>query len=89
MIKVIEEAQRTPSLLNSQPWRIYVAEGEVAKAIRKDHEEKAFGHEEPHEDFASLLKVEWDIFPSKNMATMSETLDYFYVVNLILLIKPK
>ena len=41
MIKVIEEAQRTPSLLNSQPWRIYVAEGEVAKAIRKDHEEKA------------------------------------------------
>src|SRR5699024_11911407 len=24
-----------------------------------------------------LLKVEWDTFPSKNMATMSETLDYF------------
>lgn len=64
--KVIEEAQRTPSLLNSQPWRIYVAEGEVAKAIRKEHEE-----------FDSLLKVEWDTFPSKNMATMSETLDYF------------
>lgn len=26
IIKVLEEAQRTPSLLNSQPWRIYVAE---------------------------------------------------------------
>lgn len=77
VIKVIEEAQRTPSLLNSQPWRIYVAEGEVAKAIRKDYEEKFLAHEEPHEDFASLLKVEWDTFPSKNMATMSETLDYF------------
>ena len=75
--KVIEEAQRTPSLLNSQPWRIYVAEGEVAKAIRKEHEEKTLANEEPHEEFDSLLKVEWDTFPSKNMATMSETLDYF------------
>ena len=75
--KVIEEAQRTPSLLNSQPWRIYVAEGEVAKAIGKEHEEKTVANEEPHEEFDSLLKVEWDTFPSKNMATMSETLDYF------------
>ena len=75
--KVIEEAQRTPSLLNSQPWRIYVAEGEVAKAIRKEHEETTLANEEPHEEFDSLLKVEWDTFPSKNMATMSETLDYF------------
>ena len=75
--KVIEEAQRTPSLLNSQPWRIYVAEGEVAKAIRKEHEEKTLANEEPHEEFDSLLKVEWDTFPSKNKATMSETIDYF------------
>lgn len=75
--KVIEEAQRTPSLVNSQPWRIYVAEGEVAKAIRKEHEEKTLANEEPHEEFDSLLNVEWDTFPSKNMATMSETLDYF------------
>lgn len=75
--KVIEEAQRTPSLLNSQPWRIYVAEGEVAKTIRKEHEEKTLANEEPHEEFDSLLNVEWDTFPSKNMATMSETLDYF------------
>lgn len=75
--KVIEEAQRTPSLLNSQPWRIYVAEGEVAKTIRKEHEEKTLANEEPHEEFESLLNVEWDTFPSKNMATMSETLDYF------------
>lgn len=75
--KVIEEAQRTASLLNSQPWRIYVAEGEVAKTIRKEHEEKTLANEEPHEEFDSLLNVEWDTFPSKNMATMSETLDYF------------
>ena len=75
--KVIEEAQRTPSLLNSQPWRIYVAEGEVAKTIRKEHEEKTLANEEPHEEFDSLLNVEWDTFPSKNIATMSETLDYF------------
>lgn len=75
--KVIEEAQRTPSLLNSQPWRIYVAEGEVAKTIRKEHEEKTLANEEPHEEFDSLLNVEWGTFPSKNMATMSETLDYF------------
>lgn len=77
IIKVLEEAQRTPSLLNSQPWRIYVAEGGVAKAIRQEHEEKTLANEEPHEDFASLLKVEWNTFPSKIMATMSETLDYF------------
>ena len=78
VIKVIEEAQRTPSLLNSQPWRIYVAEGEVAKAIRKDYEEKFLAHEEPHEDFATMLSLEWDIFPSQNMATMGASQSYFF-----------
>lgn len=74
---VLEDAQRSPSLLNSQPWRVYVASGKKVKDIREEFKKLTEAGEQPREDFASLMKVEWDTFPSQNMATMSDTLNYF------------
>lgn len=75
--KVLADAQRSPSLLNSQPWRVYIAQGPVVKKIRKEFKELIEAGQQPREDFASLMKVEWDTFPSQNMSTMSDTLNYF------------
>lgn len=75
--EILTDAQRSPSLLNSQPWRVYVAQGKVVKSIRKDFRDLIEAGEQPREDFASLMKVEWDTFPSQNMSTMSDTLNYF------------
>ncbi|WP_297815795.1 nitroreductase [uncultured Lactobacillus sp.] len=75
--EILTDAQRSPSLLNSQPWRIYVAMGKTVKKIRADFKELIEKGEQPREDFAALMKVEWDTFPSQNMSTMSDTLNYF------------
>lgn len=75
--EILTDAQRSPSLLNSQPWRVYVAMGQVVKDIRHDFKELIKAGEQPREDFAALMKVQWDTFPSQNMSLMSDTLSYF------------
>lgn len=74
---VMKDAQKSPSLLNSQPWRAYVATGKKAKEIKKEFKRLTEAGEQPREDFAALMKVEWDTYPSQNMAIMSDTLNYF------------
>ncbi|QNQ82621.1 nitroreductase [Lactobacillus sp. PV037] len=77
LTQIIEDAQRAPSLLNSQPWRVYVAQGEVVDKIRKEFQDLVEAGEPSREDFSKLLKVEWDVFPSKNMSSMSDNLSFF------------
>lgn len=75
--QIIIDAQRAPSLLNSQPWRAYVVQGDAVKKIRADFKKLIENGEQPREDFSKVMSVEWDTFPSKNMTTMSDTLNYF------------
>ena len=75
--ELVEDAQRAPSLLNSQPWRVYVAQGDVVDKIRKEFQEMVNAGVPSREDFSKMLKVEWDVFPSKNMSTMSDNLNFF------------
>lgn len=34
---IVKEAQRTPSWVNSQPWKVYIATGETLKRIERQH----------------------------------------------------
>ncbi|MBP2057572.1 nitroreductase [Lactobacillus colini] len=74
---IIEDAQRAPSLLNSQPWRAYVVQGNIVKKIRSDFKKLIENGQLPREDFSKVMAVQWDTFPSKNMSTMSDDLNYF------------
>lgn len=76
--KVIKEAQLSPSLLNSQPWKAYAIEGEPLLKMREEFKQKIADGEEPDEDFASMLSLDWDTFPSQNMATMGASQTYFF-----------
>ncbi|RVU71331.1 MULTISPECIES: nitroreductase [Lactobacillus] len=76
--EIVKEAQHSPSLLNSQPWRVYAVTGDSLSKIKASFKEKAKAGEEANEDFASMLSLNWDTFPSQNMATMGASQTYFF-----------
>lgn len=76
--KIIKEAQLSPSLLNSQPWRVYIVTGQSLAQLRAAYEEQISENVKPHEDFAAMLSLDWDTFPSQNMATMGAFQTYFF-----------
>lgn len=78
LAKVVKLAQHSPSLLNSQPWRAYVVTGESLNQLKKAQVEKIDAGEEAKEDFASMLSLDWDTFPSQNLATMGASQTYFF-----------
>lgn len=78
LAQVVKEAQHAPSLLNSQPWRAYAVTGESLNNLKKEQKERIDAGKDPEEDFASMLSLDWDTFPSQNMATMGASQTYFF-----------
>lgn len=78
LIKIVKEAQQSPSLLNSQPWRSYVVTGESLEKIKKEYKQNIDNNVAPEEDFSSMLSLDWDTFPSQNMAVMGASQTYFF-----------
>lgn len=76
--EIIEQAQQSPSLLNSQPWRAYVLMGDALAEFKKASAEQVDQGVKPHEDFASMMSLDWDTFPSSNMATMGASQSFFF-----------
>lgn len=71
-------AQQSPSLLNSQPWRAYVLMGDALSKFKAASAKKIDDKEVAHEDFASMLSLDWDTYPSRNMATMGASQSFFF-----------
>ncbi|WEV71243.1 nitroreductase [Lactobacillus sp. ESL0785] len=78
LAKIIREAQQSPSLLNSQPWRIYMVTGDALSGLKKEVAEQIKNHINPHEDFATMLSLNWDSYPSQNMAAVGASQPYFF-----------
>lgn len=78
LAKIIERAKQSPSLLNSQPWKAYVLTGEALKKFKKDVKEQLDANVEPNEDFTTMLSLNWDLYPSQNMATVGASQPYFF-----------
>lgn len=76
--KVIKEAQLSPSLLNSQPCKVYAVTEKSLADLRKAFAQKREAGEKPNEDFADMLSLDWDTFPSQNMAMMGASQTYFF-----------
>ena len=76
--EIVEQAQQSPSLLNSQPWRAYVLMGDALAEFKKAAIENSDNKVKPNEDFASMLSLDWDTFPSSNMATMGASQSFFF-----------
>lgn len=76
--EIIEKAQQSPSLLNSQPWRAYVIMGDALEGFKKAAAENMDNKVKPNEDFAAMLSLDWDTFPSSNMAMMGASQSFFF-----------
>lgn len=78
LAKIIKRAQQSPSLLNSQPWRVYIITGDRLAGLKKEVEIKINNNVEPHEDFVKMLSLNWDSYPSQNMAAVGASQPYFF-----------
>lgn len=56
---IVKMAQQSPSLLNSQPWRAYVLMGDALSKFKAASAKKIDDKEAAHEDFASMLSLDW------------------------------
>ncbi|UZX31950.1 nitroreductase [Lactobacillus helsingborgensis] len=78
LAKIIKKAQLSPSLLNSQPWKVYMITGDALDALKKEVKVQIENNVEPHEDFVKMLSLDWDSYPSQNMAAVGASQPYFF-----------
>lgn len=78
LAKIIERAQQSPSLLNSQPWKVYILAGEALAGLKKEVKKQIDTGVDPHEDFAKMLSLNWESFPSQNLAAVGASQPYFF-----------
>lgn len=78
LAKIIEQAQQSPSLLNSQPWKAYVLTGEALENLKHDVAKEIADDVDPHEDFATTLSLKWDQYPSQSIAVVGASQPYFF-----------
>ena len=66
--EIVALAQRAPSWVDSQPWRVYLATGESLKALRQRHLDNVASGREAATDWPTTHRTDWDPFPQANMA---------------------
>lgn len=78
LAKIIKKAQQSPSLLNSQPWKAYMVTGDALSNLKQAVAKQIAEGADPHEDFAKMLSLNWDAYPSQNMAAVGASQPYFF-----------
>ncbi|MBA1392652.1 nitroreductase [Lactobacillus sp. XV13L] len=78
LAEIIKRAQQSPSLLNSQPWKAYMVTGKALSNLKNAVKQKIDNKIKPHENFATMLALNWDPYPSQNMAAVGAFQPYFF-----------
>lgn len=66
--QVIQDALTTPSWVNSQPWRVYVATGKTLALIKEKHREAVNQGDLGQPEYPVLSRDKWDKRSQANMA---------------------
>ena len=69
---ILKQAQRIPSWVNSQPWKVYVAQGETLEKLRKIHRLNKEQEIASSQKWPTLPRTEWLQESQENMAEWSE-----------------
>ena len=64
---IVEEAQRTPSWANSQPWRVRIATGRTLASIKEEHRAASEQGVRGRPDFSTMHRESWDKKSRGNM----------------------
>lgn len=67
--QIIQDALTTPSWVNSQPWRVYVATGNTLALIKEKHREAVDQGDFGRPEYPVLSRDKWDDRSQANMAT--------------------
>ena len=66
--QIIQDALTTPSWVNSQPWRVYVATGNTLALIKEKHREAVKQGDLGQPEYPVLSRDKWDQRSQANMA---------------------
>lgn len=72
---IISQAQMSPSWVNSQPWHVYVANGETATQIRTAYANGAADGIKGHPDLPLTHRTDWSATAQANMANFATERD--------------
>jgi len=59
LVDIVRTAQRAPSWVNSQPWRVYAATGATLATIKERFAQKAAAGEKGNSDFPVMSRTQW------------------------------
>ncbi len=71
LVDIVRTAQRAPSWVNSQPWRVYAATGTTLATIKERFAQKAAAGEKGNSDFPVMSRTQWSPAAQANMAALS------------------
>lgn len=71
LVDIVRTAQRAPSWVNSQPWRVYAATGAALATIKERFAQKAAAGEKGNSDFPVMSRTQWSPAAQANMAALS------------------
>ena len=72
LVDVVRTAQRAPSWVNSQPWRVYAATGATLAGIKKRHAADVAAGRKGGSDLPVRPRTEWSPTTQENMAALGE-----------------
>ena len=72
LVDVVRTAQKAPSWVNSQPWRVYAATGATLAGIKKRHAADVAAGRKGGSDLPVKPRTEWSPITQENMAALGE-----------------
>ncbi|AUW95724.1 nitroreductase [Streptococcus pluranimalium] len=66
--EIVSEAQKAPSWVNSQPWKVTIASGERLKEVKAVYKDLNLSGTKGNPDFSVLLNELWPEYTRNNMA---------------------
>lgn len=69
---IVEEAQRTPSWVNAQPWKVNISSGDSLKTVKRIYLENNMKGIKGSPDFKNISRTEWPKFSRENMVGATE-----------------
>ena len=72
LVDIVRTAQKAPSWVNSQPWRVYAATGATLAGIKKRHAADVAAGRKGNADLPVKPRTEWSATTQENMAALGE-----------------
>ena len=69
---IVADAQRAPSWVNAQEWRVWIATGKTLEAIRQEYSYKTTHGIKGYSDFPVVHRDQWSAMAQENMKQFSD-----------------